>query len=47
MTAAVGKAMRLKRVIDPKGVIRAKGVRGEQMDKAVDSLLEELAGKRK
>jgi hypothetical protein len=29
-------------VLDHKGVIRYKGVRGERMDKAVDQLLEEL-----
>ena len=29
-------------VLDHKGVIRFKGVRGEQMDKAVDQLLEEM-----
>lgn len=29
-------------VLDPKGVIRFKGVRGEAMDKAVDALLEEM-----
>jgi hypothetical protein len=29
-------------VIDHKGVIRAKGVRGEAMDKAVDMLLAEM-----
>ena len=29
-------------VLDHKGVIREKGVRGEAMDKAVDKLLEEL-----
>ena len=29
-------------VLDHKGVIRFKGVRGEQMDKAVDQLLDEL-----
>src|SRR5260370_260232 len=30
-------------VLDAKGVIRYKNVRGEAMDKAVDTLLEELA----
>jgi hypothetical protein len=30
-------------VLDPKGVIRYKSVRGEAMDKAVDALLEEMA----
>ena len=30
-------------VLDAKGVIRYKGVRGEAMDKAVDTLLAELA----
>jgi thiol-disulfide isomerase/thioredoxin len=29
-------------VLDPKGVIRYKGVRGKEMDKAVDTLLEEI-----
>ena len=29
-------------VLDHKGIIRAKGVRGEQMDQAVDKLLKEL-----
>ena len=29
-------------ILDHKGVIRFKNVRGEQMDKAVDQLLEEL-----
>ena len=29
-------------VLDHKGVIRAKGVRGEQMDQAVEKLLKEL-----
>jgi hypothetical protein len=29
-------------VLDPKGVIRAKNKRGEELDKAVDSLLEEF-----
>ena len=29
-------------VIDHKGVIRYKGVRGEKMDEAVDTLLEEM-----
>ena len=29
-------------VIDAKGVIRYKNVRGEQMDKAVDTLLKEM-----
>jgi hypothetical protein len=29
-------------VLDAKGVIRAKGVRGEAMDKAVDKLLAEM-----
>jgi hypothetical protein len=28
--------------LDPKGVIRYKGVRGEAMDKAVDTLLAEM-----
>jgi hypothetical protein len=32
-------------VLDAKGVIRHKGVRGEAMDKAVDGLLAELAPK--
>jgi hypothetical protein len=33
-------------VIDPKGVIRYKNVRGEKMDQAVDTLLREMeAGK--
>ena len=31
-------------VLDHKGVIRFKGVRGEAMDAAVDQLLEEMAG---
>src|SRR5262245_670049 len=34
-------------VLDHKGVIRAKGVRGEQMDKVGDGLLAELVGQRK
>jgi hypothetical protein len=29
-------------VLDHKGVIRFKGVRGEQMDRAVDQLLDEM-----
>ena len=29
-------------VIDPKGIIRARDVRGEKMDRAVDELLAEL-----
>ncbi len=29
-------------VLDPKGVIRVKNVRGDDLDKAVDSLLEEF-----
>jgi hypothetical protein len=29
-------------VLDGKGVIRYKGVRGEEMDKAVDTLLKEM-----
>ncbi|HZN37955.1 MAG TPA: thioredoxin-like domain-containing protein [Planctomycetota bacterium] len=29
-------------VIDPKGVIRYKNVRGEEMDKAIDALLAEM-----
>jgi hypothetical protein len=32
-------------VLDGKGVIRFMNVRGEEMDRAVDSLLEELAKK--
>jgi len=31
-------------ILDHKGVIRFKGPRGERMDKAVDQLLEEMAG---
>ena len=31
-------------VLDHKGVIRFKGVRGEKMDAAVDKLLEEMSG---
>src|SRR5262245_62165116 len=31
-------------VLDAKGVIRAKGVRGEALDKAVDGLLKEMEG---
>ena len=31
-------------VIDPKGVIRFKNVRGDDMDKAVDTLLAEMKG---
>lgn len=31
-------------VIDDKGIIRYENVRGEQLDKAVDHLLEELKG---
>ena len=31
-------------VLDAKGVIRYKGVRGEKMDEAVDALLEEIKG---
>ena len=34
-------------VLDHKGVIRYRGVRGEAMDKAVDTLLEELDKKSK
>jgi thiol-disulfide isomerase/thioredoxin len=34
-------------VLDAKGVIRYSGVRGEAMDKAVDTLLEELEGEKK
>jgi hypothetical protein len=34
-------------VLDAKGVIRFKHVRGEQMDQAVDQLLEEAAAKGK
>src|SRR3954469_16815900 len=34
-------------VLDARGVIRAKGVRGEAMDRAVDDLLAEMAGQRK
>src|SRR5207247_2477894 len=34
-------------VLDHKGVIRFTGVRGEAMDKAVDTLLEELEGAKK
>jgi hypothetical protein len=33
-------------VIDHKGVIRYKNVRGEDMDRAVDTLLEEMEAKR-
>jgi cytochrome oxidase Cu insertion factor (SCO1/SenC/PrrC family) len=33
-------------VLDAKGVIRYIGVRGEDMDKAVDTLLAELEGKK-
>jgi hypothetical protein len=32
-------------VLDHKGVIRYKGVRGEAMDQAVDTLLKEVTGK--
>jgi hypothetical protein len=32
-------------VLDHEGVIRHKGVRGEEMDKAVDALLEKLPAK--
>ena len=32
-------------VLDENGVIRFRNVRGEAMDKAVDSLLEKMAGK--
>ncbi len=31
-------------ILDHKGVIRFKGLRGEKMDKAVDQLLKEMAG---
>ena len=31
-------------ILDHKGVIRYKGARGEKMDRAVDTLLEELEG---
>jgi hypothetical protein len=34
-------------VLDPKGVIRFKNVRGEAMDKAVDTLLAEMPGGKK
>lgn len=34
-------------VLDAKGVIRYKGVRGEAMDQAVDTLLAELSGGKK
>jgi thiol-disulfide isomerase/thioredoxin len=34
-------------VLDPKGVIRAKGVRGEDLDKAVEELLKEMADAKK
>ena len=34
-------------VLDAKGIIRAKGVRGEAMDKAVDKLLKELEESKK
>jgi len=34
-------------VLDTKGVIRYKNVRGEQMDEAVDALLKELAAQAK
>ncbi len=34
-------------VLDHKGIIRAKGVRGEELDKAVDQLLRELAEEKK
>jgi hypothetical protein len=34
-------------VLDGKGVIRYKGVRGKDMDKAVDILLKEMADKKK
>ncbi|MBM3875568.1 MAG: TlpA family protein disulfide reductase [Verrucomicrobia bacterium] len=34
-------------VLDEKGVIRYKNVRGERMDEAVDTLLKELAAKGK
>jgi Thioredoxin-like len=34
-------------VLDDKGIIRYKGVRGEAMDKAVDALLKEMEGKPK
>jgi hypothetical protein len=33
-------------VVDAKGVIRYKGVRGEQMDEAVDTLLAEIKAKK-
>jgi hypothetical protein len=33
-------------VLDAEGRVRAKGVRGEALDKAVDELLEELAKKK-
>ena len=34
-------------VLDAKGVIRFKGVRGEAMDRAVDLLLQEMEGEKK
>ena len=34
-------------VLDHKGVIRYKGVRGEAMDKAVDTLLKEMESEKK
>jgi hypothetical protein len=38
------KSMPTIYVLDAKGVIRAKGVRGEAMDEAVDALLKEMEG---
>ena len=32
-------------VLDAKGVIRYKGLRGDELDKAVDELLKEMDGK--
>ncbi len=34
-------------VLDTKGVIRFKGVRGEEMDRAVETLLQEKEGEKK
>jgi len=46
----IGKEWRIEAlpsiyVLDAKGVIRYKEVRGEDMDKAVDTLIKELEGK--
>src|SRR5262245_49673141 len=41
------KSMPTTYVLDAKGVIRSKGVRGKAMDEAVDRLLKEMEGENK